>query len=181
MLTPHLLESANVVFIVSAIEDPERKPVKVMGMRGGRYISAEASARGEWEPGGSKMAGSDAYATSKQCCLASVMAFARENPKLCYVAVEPGITPGTGLGSDASAFFRFLFRYFFTFLPPFAPYRSTPQRAASVITKIVTSESGKTGVYFDEKGRPMLGSALVRDPKFQDRVVAETRALLLNV
>jgi hypothetical protein len=24
----------------------------------------------------------------------------------------------------------------------------------------------------------MLGSALVRDPKFQDRVVAETRALL---
>ena len=27
----------------------------------------------------------------------------------------------------------------------------------------------------------MLGSALVRDPKFQDRVVAETRALLSTV
>jgi hypothetical protein len=27
----------------------------------------------------------------------------------------------------------------------------------------------------------MLGSALVRDPKFQDRVVAETRALLSTI
>jgi hypothetical protein len=27
----------------------------------------------------------------------------------------------------------------------------------------------------------MLGSALVRDPKFQDRIVAETRALLATV
>jgi hypothetical protein len=38
--------------------------------------------------------------------------------------------------------------------------------------------SGATGVYYDEKGHPMLGSALVRDPAFQDRVVVETRALL---
>ncbi len=27
----------------------------------------------------------------------------------------------------------------------------------------------------------MLGSTLVRDPKFQDRVVAETRALLAKI
>jgi hypothetical protein len=31
---------------------------------------------------------------------------------------------------------------------------------------------------YDEKGQPMLGSTLVRDPSFQDRVVAETRAFL---
>jgi hypothetical protein len=36
----------------------------------------------------------------------------------------------------------------------------------------------RSGVYYDEGGRPMLGSALVRDPVFTDRVVAETRALL---
>jgi hypothetical protein len=40
------------------------------------------------------------------------------------------------------------------------------------------NEPGVTGVYYDEKGHPMLGSGLVRDPKFQDRVAAETRALL---
>lgn len=31
------------------------------------------------------------------------------------------------------------------------------------------------------KGRPMKGSALVRDPEFSERVVAETRALLARV
>jgi len=59
-LAPHLPDGANVVFITSAIEDPERKPAKIMGMKGGRYLSAEASARGEWKAGGAKMPGIDA-------------------------------------------------------------------------------------------------------------------------
>jgi len=35
----------------------------------------------------------------------------------------------------------------------------------------VLNEPGATGVYYDERGKPMLGSAQVRDPRFQDRVV----------
>ena len=50
-----------------------------------------------------------------------------------------------------------------------------------MITRVVINASGQTGVYYDEGGRPMLGSALVRDRKFQDRVVAETRALLATI
>ena len=50
-----------------------------------------------------------------------------------------------------------------------------------MITKILIDASAQTGVYYDEGGRPMSGSALVRDPKFQDRVVAETRALLATI
>jgi NAD(P)-dependent dehydrogenase (short-subunit alcohol dehydrogenase family) len=96
-----------VVFVASGVEDPERKPAKMAGFRGGRYISAEASARGEWEPGGSKMPGADAYATSKQCTLATALAFARETPRLHFNAVEPGFSPETGLGRDASVFLRF--------------------------------------------------------------------------
>ena len=65
-LIPYLPDGANVVFVASGVEDPERKPAKMAGFRGSRYISAEASARGEWEPAGSKMPGADAYATSKQ-------------------------------------------------------------------------------------------------------------------
>ncbi len=38
-------------------------------------------------------------------------------------------------------------------------------------------ESNDTGMYFDEKGEPMLGSAQVRGAAFAARVVAETRAL----
>jgi hypothetical protein len=33
--------------------------------------------------------------------------------------------------------------------------------------------AGQTGIYYDERGHPMPGSTLVRDPKFQDRVVGE--------
>lgn len=181
-LIPYLPDGANVVFIASAIEDPERRPAKIMGMKGGRYISAEASARGEWMAGGSKMPGIDAYATSKQCILASAMVFARENRNLHINAVEPGITRGTGLGREnTNAFVRFLFGILMAIIPPFSKYSSTPKKSAKVITKFLTAESGTTGTYIDEKGQPMHGSALAGDPGFQDRVVAETRALLRQV
>lgn len=181
-LVPALPDGANVAFIVSALEDPERKPAKILGLRGGRYISAEASARGEWATGGAKMPGMDAYATSKQCLLASTLAFSREMPKLHFNAIEPGITAGTGLGGeDTNAFLRRVFGLIFRYLPPFSRYSSTPRRSAQVITRIMLDNSGKTGVYYDEKGQPMRGSGLAHDPKFQDLVAAETRALLSKV
>lgn len=176
-LIPHLPDGANIVFIASGVEDPERKPAKAAGFRGGRFISVEASARGEWKPGGSKMQGADAYATSKQCILAAAMALAREIPRLHVNAVEPGFNPGTGLGRDANVFLRAIASAL-TLLAPFIKYWGTPKSAAGVITKAVLNEAGETGVYYDEGGHPMLASALVRDMAFQDRVVAETRALL---
>ena len=177
-LLPHLSDGTQVVFIASAVEDPERKPAKVIGMQGGRYISVAASARGEWKSGGSKLPGADAYATSKQCVLAAVLAFAREEPRLRFNAIEPGITPGTGLGRDANPILAWLFGRVLTLFPPFSQYRSTPKRAAGVITRILTDPSVTTGVYYDERGQPMLGSPLVRNLNFQDQVVAETRAFL---
>jgi NAD(P)-dependent dehydrogenase (short-subunit alcohol dehydrogenase family) len=180
-LIPHLPDGANVVFVASGVEDPERNPAKMAGFRGGRYISVEASARGEWEPGGSKMPGADAYATSKQCTLATALVFARETPRLNFNAVEPGFSPATGLGRDANAFLRFLSKYVLSLFAPHIKYWSTPKLAPSMITKLLLNESDETGNYYDEKGQPMLGSAQVHDPKFQDRVVAETRALLSTI
>jgi NAD(P)-dependent dehydrogenase (short-subunit alcohol dehydrogenase family) len=180
-IAPHLPDGAQVVFICSGVEDPERKPAVMAGFRGGRYISAEASARGEWAPGGSKLPGGDGYATSKQCNLATVLFCAREMPRLRFSAVEPGFSPGTNLGRDSSVFLRLLGRYVLARLAPFIKYGSNPKTAARVITKVLTDDSGRTGVYYDEKGRPMAGSRLVRDPEFSERVVAETRALLAGV
>jgi NAD(P)-dependent dehydrogenase (short-subunit alcohol dehydrogenase family) len=183
-LAPHLPDGATVVFVVSAVEDPERRPAVLAGFRGGRYISAAASARGEWRPGGSTRPGFDAYATSKQALLAAAMVFAREMPRLHVNAIEPGLTLTTGLG-NADGFLRFLQIAVFPLLVPllmlFITILSTPKRAARVITKVLIDASGQTGVYYDEGGHPMPGSALARDPKFQDRVVAETRALLSTV
>ena len=113
-LIPHLPDGAVVVFVASGVEDPERKPAKMAGFRGGRYISAEASARGEWKPGGSKMPGGDAYATSKQCTLATALAFARETPRLRFNAVEPDSVRRPALGAmptPSCAFFRNMFSH----------------------------------------------------------------------
>lgn len=180
-LLPHLPDGANVVFICSGVEDPKRKPATMAGFRGARYISAEAGAHGEWKPGGSSVAGADVYATSKQANLATVLAFAREFPRLRVNAVEPGFNPGTGLARDANIAIRLLLKYVLSPLAPLIKYWSNPKHAARVITAVMTADTGQTGVYYDENGKPMLGSEQVRDPAFQDRVVAETRALLATV
>jgi NAD(P)-dependent dehydrogenase (short-subunit alcohol dehydrogenase family) len=180
-LIPLLPDGANVVFVCSGAEDPERKAAVAAGFRGGRYLSVEASARDEWRPGGSELPGRDAYATSKQCNLATVLAFARENPRLRFNAFEPGFIPNTGLGRQANVVVRLLLQYVLPLLAPHKKYWSNPQRAAREATKILINASGQTGIYYDDGGHPMTGSALVRDPKFTDRVVGETRALLSTI
>ncbi len=182
-LVPHLADGTNVLFVGSAVEDPERGPAVAAGFRGSRYISAEASARGEWRPGGSTKPGMDAYASSKQCSIATALAFARETPRLRFNAVEPGFNPATNLGrADAGAFVRFVQSsvapLLVPILMPFVRILTTTKRAGRVLSQLVMNPSDRTGVYFDEHGNPMQGSPQVRDPQFQDRVVAETRALL---
>jgi len=180
-LIPTLPDGANVVFIVSAVEDPERKIAVQAGFRGSRYISAEASAAGEWlAPGGSKMPGMDAYATSKQGPLATALAFAREYPRLRFNAIEPGVNPGSDLGRDMNVVLRGLSKAIAPVLQ-LMPHYTTPKKAAKVIARVLTSDSAQTGVYFDEDGKPMRGSAQVHDPAFQDRFVSETRAILSTV
>ncbi len=66
-------------------------------------------------------------------------------------------------------------------LVPHIRYWSTAKIAGQVIAKVQLKEAGVTGVYYDERGVPMMGSVQVRDEAFQDRVVAETRALLARV
>ncbi len=113
-----------------------------------------------------------------QCTLAVALEFAREVPRLHFNAVEPGFNPSTDLGREANAFVRFLLRHILPLLVPFMRYWSTPRQAARVITDVVINVPGETGVYYDDRGHPMLASALVRTPGFTARVVAETRALL---
>lgn len=177
-LIPHLPDGANLAFVVSAIEDPERRPAKIMGMRGGRFISVEASARGEWLAGGARIPGVDAYATSKQCSLAASLGLARTMPRLHVNAIEPGINPSTNL-AGTNMVVRLLSQILMR-LPPFERYRSTPQRAGRIITDVLIDRSGRTGIYYDEKGEAMTGSVLAHDPAFQDRVLTETRLYLAS-
>ena len=71
--------------------------------------------------------------------------------------------------SDArsASSYAFWLKYVLPLLAPFYP-----KRAARVVTKILINKSCQTGLYYDDGRRPMLGSALICDPKFTDRVVA---------
>jgi NAD(P)-dependent dehydrogenase (short-subunit alcohol dehydrogenase family) len=185
-LLPHLPDGASVLFVASAVEDPERKPAVAAGFRGSRYVSAEASLRGRWKEGGSTRPGFDAYATSKQCTLAAAMVLAREAPRLRINAVEPGLNPGTSLGlREANAVVRVLAKIIIPvlvpLLMPFVKILSTPKRAARVITAILTDGSGRSGIYFDEGGQSMQASLRMRDPQYAARIVTETRALLATM
>jgi NAD(P)-dependent dehydrogenase (short-subunit alcohol dehydrogenase family) len=188
-LIPSLPDGAHVLFVVSAVEDPERKIAVQAGFRGSRFISVEANARGEWlSPGGSKVPGMDAYATSKQGPLATALAFAREYPRLRFNAIEPGVNPGSNLGRDMNAVLRGASKLLSPVMQ-LMPHYTTPKKAGAVIARLLTSDAGAlatstataSGVYYDEDGKPMRGSTQVHDPAFQDRVVAETRALLATV
>src|SRR6202035_3241958 len=151
-LAPHLPDGAQVVFVCSGVEDPERRFAVMAGFRGGRYLSAEAKARGQWGPGGSKLPGGDAYATAKQCNLATVLALAREMPRLRFNAVEPGFSPGTDLGRDSNVVLRMVMKYALSPLAPHIKYMGNPKSAARVIVGVLTDDSDTTGVYFDERG-----------------------------
>lgn len=107
------------------------------------------------------------------------MALSREHPRLRINAIEPGFAPATGLGRDAPAVLRWFVLPVVALLVPYLMKGATsPDRAARVIAAAVVNARGDTGVYYDDAGQPMSGSAEVSDPAFQDRVVRETRALL---
>ena len=134
-LAPHLADGANVIFVASTVEDPRANPGRAVGYRGARYISAEASARGEWQSGDLKLPGADAYATSKQCNLAGrALVLAREMPRLHFNVVTPGLIPTTGLfRGDANAtgtLSKIALSLLVPMLMPFLSFLSTPQHAA---------------------------------------------------
>lgn len=89
--------------------------------------------------------------------------------------------PATDLGRDSNAFLRLLGKYVLSPLAPFIKYWSNPKTATKVVARVFTDDSSRTDVYHDEKGRPVSGSALVRQSEFTERVVAETRALPARV
>lgn len=179
-LVPTLADGTNVVFITSAVEDPERTIAVRAGFRGSRFTTAADAANGVYRPGGSSRPGMDAYATSKQGSLAAVFVMARETPRLRFRAIEPGVNPGSNLGSDVPPALHAVSR---ALSPALAllPHFTTPARAGKVIARILTDTSDASGVYYDENGRPMQGSTQVRDSAFADRYVAESRELIASV
>ena len=119
-LVPQLPDGTNVVFIASAVEDP-----RAQTRRGFRFSAAVAMSqrrRARAASGNLAVPRSRAWTptpTSKQCTL-SLRRWRSpvRTPRLHFNAVEPGVTPATGLGRDAGAFVRFLSK---SIIPPLVP------------------------------------------------------------
>ena len=181
MLLSHLTENARIEFTVSAVEDPERKFANRAGFRGGKLTTIANAAVGKFAENGSKNAGFDAYATSKQALLAYVFALAEQNPNFKINALEPGVTLGTNLGmEEQNAAVKFIARRIFPFVAPIAAnfkYMSTPKKAGKLIAHLA-DEINVSGKYFDEKGNEMKSSKLLHDRNFCQKVATETHEFL---
>jgi NAD(P)-dependent dehydrogenase (short-subunit alcohol dehydrogenase family) len=68
-----------------------------------------------------------AYTTSKRCCILLARQLAREvSPeRVSFVAFDPGLVPGTGLGREGNAALRLAWHYV---LPAFARWRAAEGR-----------------------------------------------------
>jgi NAD(P)-dependent dehydrogenase (short-subunit alcohol dehydrogenase family) len=115
-LIPHLPDGANVVFVASGVEDPERKPAKDGGLpwrplhlrRGERARRVEATRI--------KDAGRRRLRHVKAMHRCHGAGVCSRTPRLCFSAVEPGFSPETGLGRNANGFLRFLSKYVLSLL-----------------------------------------------------------------
>ena len=185
-LLPRLPDGCQLLYVTSKVEDPDQPLPKKAGLRGGRFISVKDGSKGVWDMtdlngGPSKLPGANAYATSKQCLLASVYVLARENSKLRINAIEPGWLPGTGLSRDAGFFLGLLARWVLAPISSRLDGGSTLPKTSDLLCRLLLADSKETGVYYNEKGQRMQASVLVRDQKHQELVMRQTRELLATV
>ena len=127
-LTPHLAVGARVVVTTSDTHDPR---ITRLAPPGG--VDTKRLARPE--PGvhkdGPFKRGFRAYSTSKLCNLLMVRAFAARSRArertVAAVAYNPGFTPGTGMGRDASLLLRAALVLFVPILRPILRINSVTQ------------------------------------------------------
>jgi AcrR family transcriptional regulator len=115
-----------------------------------------------------------------------------DEARLRFDAVEPGFSPGSNLECDANVALRLLSKYVLSSLAPYIKYWSTPKRARQSDHQ-GSARSCADGPCASGGQGPPRGSTTTRrvdrcsarfssaNPAFQDRVVAETRALLATI
>ena len=127
-LSPHLAVGARVVVTTSDTHDPKiNRLAPPVGVDAKRLARPEPGA----DRDGPFKRGFRAYSTSKLCNLLMVRAFAarprtRER-MVAAVAYNPGFTPGTGMGRDASLLLRAALIMFVPILRPILRINSVTQ------------------------------------------------------
>jgi protochlorophyllide reductase len=181
-LLPQLVPAAPVVFVGSGTHDLRDFWARLFGFRGTRYTSAERLARGDCGAASSDAQhGRDLYATSKLCNLATAFALAARVPatQARFLALDPGLMPGTGLARDGNALVRFAWTRVMRPLLPGLPGVSTAERSGAVLAQLLTGErySDLSGLHCDYRGEETPTSAATRDPALAEDLLRGSLAL----
>lgn len=136
-------------------------------------LDLPAFARGEVSP----TSGFVRYATTKLYMTALTGAYAREFPETRWLCYDPGLMTDTGLVRDRPAWMQWAYRAVGRPLTRLLPIAITSQRSGEVLASLVANPPGPSGIVYDY--RRIFGdrSARAADPKFQDEVLAQSRAL----
>lgn len=173
------LQGARVMGIGSGTHNPENRTARLFGFRGGHFTSIEALARGEAQRRSDRMRGLDRYATSKLLSMATSVELARRWPQTCFITLDPGLMPGTGLIRTAPLPARLAWHSLLRWLVPVMSGASTPQRSAQAARHLLLGSDPQPGeIYGFTGGKPRDIWAKVRDPAFGRAVVDQSLSFL---
>lgn len=173
------LAGARVMGVGSGTHNPENKTARLFGFRGGQFTSVERLARGEASRTTNRGRGMDLYATSKLLSMATSVELARRLPGTCFVTLDPGLMPGTGLARTAPLPARLVWHSLLRWLVPLMAGASTPERSGATGATLLLQEQLVSGeIYGFTGGKPRDIWPPVRDPQFGRQVVDESLAFL---
>lgn len=154
-LLSQLAPGAAVVSTASSGHLAGGKWARRFGFRGAIFPNADAVASGQLDTTASTVQqGMDRYATSKLCLILFTFEMARRIPlsQARFLAIDPGLMPGTSLARGRSLLTRLSW---FCFLPmlrfALGSVMSTPTRSATALAALLTGASyrDQTSVYVD--------------------------------
>ncbi len=153
-LMPHLAPGAPVVLTASGTHDPATRAARMFGFRGGLFVGADRTAKGDLDRAASvKQQAMDRYATSKLCVILHVYALARrataDGPR--FIAFDPGLMPGTGLARERSGLERWAWSNVLPVVARALPGASTAQASGAAHAELVTGRAFPrgTGLHVD--------------------------------
>jgi NAD(P)-dependent dehydrogenase (short-subunit alcohol dehydrogenase family) len=168
LLLDRLQPPARIIFVSSDVHDPAQLSGPIPPPR---YVKAEWLAYPERDSGlhkNDRVAGGQAYASSKLCNVLCAYELARRleasglsTPArpITVNAFDPGFMPGTELGRDGKGIIRFMWYSVMPFVSRFMPFVHTTTQSGGDLAYLATAPdlAAVTGKYFS--GRDMVPSS----------------------
>lgn len=157
-LQPRLAPGAAIVSTASGTHDPNEPGAKRFGFRGGLFPSAREVAAGRLSAStDAAQIGRDRYATSKLCNILFTLEMARRVPAATarFIALDPGLMPGTRLAREYSGPAQFAWSHILPIIGPALPGVSSARRSGRTLALLLSDPSiaQGTGLHFDYRLR----------------------------